>query len=418
MTSSGTSPGTGPGISPGELVLVINAGSSSLKFRLFEAAGAGEPTVLLSGRIEGIGVRPRFTAEDESGAALARITAEVGLGHHGAMRLLIDWLDERLGERGIAIVGHRVVHGGAQHAAPVLVDDRVMRELRTMVPLAPLHQPHNLDAIDAVAAAYPGVPQVACFDTAFHRGHPWVADTYALPRHFFDEGLRRYGFHGLSYEYIAKELARIAPAVAKGRVVAAHLGNGASCCAMLAGRSIDSTMGFTALDGLPMGTRSGQIDPGVLLHLIDARGLDSAAIATLLYHDSGLKGLSGISSDMRDLEASDRPEAAEAIAYFAYRARREIGALAAALEGLDGLVFTAGIGEHGHAVRARICRGLGWLGVELDEAANARNAPVVSTASSAVEVRVVPTDEERMIALHALRVQRHGDVSRSPGDGG
>jgi acetate kinase len=296
------------------------------------------------------------------------------------------------------------VHGGTEHAAPVLVDDRVMAELRKLVPLAPLHQPHNLGAIEAVAAAYPGVPQVACFDTAFHRGHPWVADTFALPRHFYDEGLRRYGFHGLSYEYIARELARTAPALAAGRVVVAHLGNGASCCAMLAGRSIDSSMGFTALDGLPMGTRTGQIDPGVLLHLIDERGFDTARLQTLLYHESGLKGLSGISSDMRDLEASDRPEAEEAIAYFAYRARCQIAAQAAALEGLDGLVFTAGIGEHGHGVRARICRGLAWLGIELDEAANAEGATIVSTAKSAVEVRVVPTDEERMIALHALGV--------------
>ena len=316
--------------------------------------------------------------------------------------MLIDWLGERFGGRGIAVVGHRVVHGGTEHAAPVLVDDRVMAALRKLVPLAPLHQPHNLGAIDAVTAAYPGVPQVACFDTAFHRGHPWVADTFALPRHFYDEGVRRYGFHGLSYEYIARELARSAPALAAGRVVVAHLGNGASCCAMLAGRSIDSSMGFTALDGLPMGTRTGQIDPGVLLHLIDERGFDTARLQTLLYHESGLKGLSGISSDMRDLEASDRPEAAEAIAYFAYRARCQIGALAAALEGLDGLVFTAGIGEHDHAVRARICRGLSWLGIELDEAANAKDATIVSTTASRVEVRVVPTDEERMIALHAI----------------
>ena len=389
---------------PSDLVLVINAGSSSLKFRLFEATSAETPSGILGGRIEGIAVQPRFTAKSGTGETLVDVAAAPDLGHQGAIRLLIDWLSEHLGERRIAGIGHRVVHGGTVHAAPVVVDERVMLELRTMVPLAPLHQPHNLDAIDAVAAAFPGVPQIACFDTAFHRGHPWVADTFALPRHFYDEGVRRYGFHGLSYEYIAQELARIAPSVAAGRVIAAHLGNGASCCAMLGGRSIDSTMGFTALDGLPMGTRSGQIDPGVLLHLLDERGFDSAGIAALLYHRSGLKGLSGVSSDMRDLEASDRPEAAEAIAYFAYRARREIGALAAALEGLDGLVFTAGIGEHGHAVRARICRGLAWLGIELDEAANADNAPVVSTGSSAVEVRVVPTDEERMIALHTLRV--------------
>jgi len=387
------------------LVLVINAGSSSLKFRVFEpATAASGAAVLASGQIDGIGVRPRFVAEDGSGEELARVTDMAVLDHDGAIRLLIEWLGERFGGRGIAAVGHRVVHGGTEHAAPVLVDDRVMAELRKLVPLAPLHQPHNLGAIEAVAAAYPGVPQVACFDTAFHRGHPWVADTFALPRHFYDEGLRRYGFHGLSYEYIARELARTAPALAAGRVVVAHLGNGASCCAMLAGRSIDSSMGFTALDGLPMGTRTGQIDPGVLLHLIDERGFDTARLQTLLYHESGLKGLSGISSDMRDLEASDRPEAEEAIAYFAYRARCQIAAQAAALEGLDGLVFTAGIGEHGHGVRARICRGLAWLGIELDEAANAEGATIVSTAKSAVEVRVVPTDEERMIALHALGV--------------
>jgi len=388
----------------GDLVLVINAGSSSLKFSLFETDAAGEPDELAGGQIEGIGVKPRFKAESAAGEALVDQAYEAGGGHRGAIQRLMNWLDDHLAGRAIAVVGHRVVHGGTRYARPVRIDGDVMEHLEDLVPLAPLHQPHNLKAIEAVAVAHAGVPQVACFDTAFHQGQPFEADTFALPKAYYDRGLRRYGFHGLSYEFIAREIERLNPALAGGRVVVAHLGNGASCCALRAGRSIDSTMGFTALDGLPMGTRCGQIDPGVLLYLLDERGMSTAELSDLLYKQSGLKGLSGVSSDMRELEASDSEDAAKAIRYFVYRIRREVAALAAALEGLDGLVFTAGIGEHGTQVRAAVGDGLGWLGVRLDDAANAANAAVISTAESAVEVRVIPTDEEKMIARHALGV--------------
>ncbi len=387
-----------------DLVLVINAGSSSLKFSLFEQPAAGPPEAVAGGQIEGIGLKPRFVAKQPDGEVLAELEYAAGGGHRMAMQHLVDWLAGYLEGRKVGVVGHRVVHGGTDFAEPVLVDGRVMEALEQLIPLAPLHQPHNLKAIEAVALAYPGVPQVACFDTAFHRHHPWVADTYALPRDHYEQGIRRYGFHGLSYEFIARELKRIAPRLAAGRVVVAHLGNGASACAIRDGRSVDSSMGFTALDGLPMGTRSGQIDPGVLLHLLSDGGLSGDALSDLLYKRSGLLGLSGISSDMRDLEASDSPDAAAAIDYFAYRIRREIGALAAALEGIDGLVFTAGIGEHSANIRAKVCDGLEWLGITLDGSRNARHDPVVSTEASAVEVRVIPTNEEQMIASHALRL--------------
>ncbi len=387
----------------GDLVLVINAGSSSLKFSIFDTDPSGEPDLLAGGQIEGIGVKPRFKADSAAGEALVDESYEAGSGHRGATQRLINWLAGYLDGRDIAVVGHRVVHGGTRYAAPVRVDGEVMEHLERLVPLAPLHQPHNLKAIEAVAIAHAGVPQVACFDTAFHQGQPFEADTFALPKEHYARGLRRYGFHGLSYEFIARELERTAPKLAAGRVVVAHLGNGASCCAIRAGRSVDSTMGFTALDGLPMGTRCGQIDPGVLLYLLDEHGLSTARLSDLLYQESGLKGLSGISSDMRELEASASDDAARAIRYFVYRVRREVAALAAALEGIDGLVFTAGIGEHGKRVRAAVCDGLGWLGVRFDASANAANAAVISTPQSAVDVRVIPTDEEKMIALHALR---------------
>ena len=392
----------------GDLVLVINAGSSSLKFSVFDTDPAGTPALLAGGQVEGIGVQPRFRAKNAAGESLADIAYEPGAGHRGAMQRLSDWLAGFLGGRKIGIVGHRVVHGGTRYTAPVLVDGNVMEELEKLVPLAPLHQPHNLKAIEAVAVANPAVKQVACFDTAFHQGHPWVADTFALPREFYAQGLRRYGFHGLSYEYIAHELRHIAPKLAEGRVVVAHLGNGASCCGLLAGKSIESTMGFTALDGLPMGTRCGRIDAGAVLYMLDGLGMTSAAVSDLLYKESGLKGLSGLSSDMRDLEASDSQAAQEAIAYFVHQVRREIAALAASLEGIDGLVFTAGIGEHAKSIRKAVCNGLLWLGIEFDERANDAREPVISAPTSRVEVRVVPTNEEKMIALHALRVVHGG----------
>jgi len=387
------------------VVLVVNAGSSSIKLEVFATAAAGALDSLATLLFEGIGVRPAMRAKDECGAVLVERAWAGGAGpadHRAALAEATGWLGDFLGDRRVIAVGHRVVHGGDRFAAPVAVDPAVRAALAALVPLAPLHQPHNLAGIDAMAALFPGVPQVACFDTAFHRGHPFVADAFALPRALYDEGIRRYGFHGLSYEYIARRLAEIAPDIAMGRVIVAHLGNGASMCALHEGRSIDSTMGFTAVDGLPMGTRTGQLDPGVLLHLIVAKGMDAAALTRLLYNESGLKGLSGLSSDMRDLEAAGTEPARQAIDYFVFRCRKEIGALTAALGGLDALVFTAGIGENSATIRASICEGLGWLGVALDREANRRRETVLSTAASRVRVLRIPTDEERMIATHAL----------------
>ncbi|WP_439577800.1 acetate/propionate family kinase [Elioraea sp.] len=388
-----------------DAILVVNAGSSSVKVELFAADDA--LASLLSGQIEAIGLAPRLHLRDAAGATVADEAWPQGEGprdHRAALAAIGAAVARAAGQRRIVAVGHRVVHGGAALAAPVVIDPAIRAELAALTPLAPLHQPHNLAGIDAMADLHPGVMQVACFDTAFHRGHPRVADTFALPRAFYQRGIRRYGFHGLSYAYIAMRLAAVAPALAGGRVVVAHLGNGASMCAIRDGRSIDSTMGFTALDGLPMGTRSGQIDPGVLLHLLTTEGYDAAALTRLLYHDSGLKGLSGLSSDMRALEQARTAEATEAIGYFVYRIRKELGALAAALGGLDGLVFTAGIGENSAAVRAAVCTGMDWLGIALDDQANARGETVISAPGSRVQVLRLPTDEERMIAIETLRL--------------
>lgn len=387
------------------VVLVVNAGSSSIKLEVFATDGLASLANLL---FEGIGVRPAMRAKDGAGAVLAeRMWAEGGpADHRAALAEVTAWLAPFLGERRVVAVGHRVVHGGPEHALPIVVDAAARSALARLVPLAPLHQPHNLAGIDAMAALYPGVPQVACFDTAFHRGHPFVADAFGLPRTLYDEGIRRYGFHGLSYEYISGRLVEVAPEIAAGRIIVAHLGNGASMCAIRQGRSIDSTMGFTAVDGLPMGTRTGQLDPGVMLHLMTARGMDAAALTRLLYNESGLKGLSGLSSDMRDLEAAGTAQAREAIAYFVYRARKELGALTAALGGLDALVFTAGIGENSPATRAAICAGMEWLGIALDDRANAAGETVISAPGSRVRILRIPTDEERMIASHALALLR------------
>jgi acetate kinase len=330
-----------------------------------------------------------------------------GSGHAEFFRVIGGWLREHFGDRSsLRGVGHRVVHGGVDYAAPVRVDPAVLAKLEALCPLAPLHQPHNLAGIRAVAAVQPDLPQVACFDTAFHRGHPELADWFALPRRFYDEGIRRYGFHGLSYEYIASVLPEVAPEIAKGRVVVAHLGSGASMCALTAGRSIDSTMGFTALDGLPMGTRCGALDPGVVLHLNRAYGMSADAIERMLYHECGLKGVSGISNDMRTLLASDDPRARHAIDLFVWRICRELGALAAVQGGIDGLVFTAGIGERSAEIRERVCERAAWLGIELDPAANARGGPRISADGSRVAVYAIPTDEEQMIARHTLAVLR------------
>jgi acetate kinase len=392
-----------------EAVLTINAGSSSLKFSLYRVGDDGEPTAALEGAIEGIGTEPHMTAKDAKGRELVdRRWQDASIGHGAFFRVLGQWLREQLGDTKLAGVGHRVVHGGTEFAAPARIDDEVLAKLEKLCPLAPLHQPHNLAGIRAVAAAQPDLPQVACFDTAFHRAHPELADWYALPRRFYDDGIRRYGFHGLSYEYIARTLPSVAPELKDARVVVAHLGSGASMCAMRAGRSVDSTMGFTALDGLPMGTRSGALDPGVVLHLIRAYRMDADAIEAMLYHDCGLKGVSGISNDMRNLLASDDPHAAQAIELFVWHIAKQLGALTAVLSGLDAFVFTAGIGERAPDIRQRVCARLGWLGIALDEAANRAGGPRISTAGSKVAVFAIPTDEELMIARHTLAVLNGG----------
>jgi acetate kinase len=385
-----------------EEILVINAGSSSIKLSLFAAGGDG-PERLLAGNLEGLGATPHAFARNNRGEVLLNQRWPEGQGpadHEQALTFLLSGLiSKQSGWKPLA-VGHRVVHGGSRFREPVVVRAPERRQLEELVPLAPLHQPHNLKGIDAVARLFPEVPQVACFDTAFHRDHPWVADTYALPRSYYAGGVRRYGFHGLSYAYIVRAMRRLAPAVAAGRMIVAHLGNGASMCAIQDGRSIASTMGFTALDGLPMGTRCGQIDPAVLLYLLRDRGMSPEALSDLLYNQSGLKGLSGLSSDMRDLLASGAPDARQAIDYFVYHITCSAGMLAAALAGLDALVFTAGIGENAAEIRARVCRGLTWLGLDFNEAANTTGKGQISSASSKVSTWVVPTDEERMIAIH------------------
>jgi acetate kinase len=387
-----------------DIILVINAGSSSIKFEAFAVEPGGALASRFAGQLEGIGVRPRLAARDARGAVLVDRPLESAEAPDvtRSMAPIGAWLEDRLGGVWPVAVGHRVVHGGPKYAAPLRVDAERLQELEAFVPLAPLHQPNNLAPIRALLARSPELPQVACFDTAFHRHHPEVADRYAIPEALHQEGIRRYGFHGLSYEYIASVLPERAPELTRGRVVVAHLGSGASMCAIHAGRSVDSTMGFTAVDGLPMGTRTGQLDPGVILHLIQAKGWDAARIERLLYHESGLKGLSGVSNDVRALLASDMPGARLALDYFVYRIVRETGALAAAMGGIDGFVFTAGIGEHAAPIRARVCNGLGWLGAELDDAANARHGPRITKDGARLPVWVIPTDEELMIARHTL----------------
>jgi acetate kinase len=388
-----------------DVVLVLNAGSSSLKFSVFELAGDAL-ALQLKGQIEGIGTAPRFVAKGAAGEELGAKTWEAGtpLGHDGAIAYLVEFLGAHRGDSRLVAVGHRVVHGGLDYAQAVRVAPGVIEKLARLSPLAPLHQPHNLAPIGIVARMRPELPQVACFDTAFHRAQPEVAQAFALPASITDRGVRRYGFHGLSYEYIAHVLPQVDARAAAGRTVVAHLGNGSSMCAMVGGRSVASTMGFTAVDGLPMGTRCGNLDPGVVLYLIDELGMDARAIETLIYKQSGLLGVSGISSDMRALLASDDTRARFAIELFCYRLGRELGSLAAAAGGIDALVFTAGIGEHAPAIRERLCRHAAWLGVALDPAANAVGGPRISAAGSTVAVWVVPTNEELMIARHTLAV--------------
>jgi len=386
-----------------DTILVVNAGSSSLKFQVFATDGAQDLRRLVKGQMDGIGTRPRLRADAADGKRLIDRSYPPGEVPDlpTAIGATATWLRETQKVQLLA-VGHRVVHGGPEYDRPVLVDQEVVTRLDRYVSLAPLHQPNNLAPIRALLARRPDLPQVACFDTAFHRGHDALADHYAIPERLYAEGVRRYGFHGLSYEYIAERLAQVAPDVADGRVIVAHLGSGASMCALAGGRSVESTMGFTALDGLPMGTRPGQIDPGVLLYLFAEKGMTAVQVQDLLYRECGLKGLSGASNDVRDLEKSADPRAAFAIDYFVYRVGLNAGMLAAALGGLDAVVFTAGIGENSVTMRARIAEKLAWLGVALDPAANAAGKPLISRPDSRVAVYVIPTDEELMIARHTL----------------
>ena len=392
-----------------DAVLVINAGSSSVKFEIFGIEGAKQLNRLVKGQMDGIGTRPRLKAASSGASTLIDKTfaPDEIPDVPAAMAAVGDWLRETE-HVSLVAVGHRVVHGGPAFDQPVIIDRDVVARLEGYVSLAPLHQPNNLAPIRLLLERRPDLPQVACFDTSFHHGHSPAADHFALPARLYADGVRRYGFHGLSYEYVSGRLREIAPDVASGRVIIAHLGSGASMCAVLGGRSIESTMGFTALDGLPMGTRTGQIDPGVLLYLLMERGMDAAAVQHLLYYDSGLKGLSGISNDMRELWASAEPGAVLAVEYFVYRVGLHAGMLAAALGGLDAFVFTAGIGENSAAIRARIADKLAWLGTKLDAAANAAKQSLISGPDSRVALYTIPTDEELMIARHTLSLLPDG----------
>jgi acetate kinase len=384
------------------VILTLNAGSSSLKFAAFRLANAGEPVPLASGQIEGIGASPKGSVSTASGetAELSFDRAPARVDHAAAMAAILGWLKQAGYDSSIAAVGHRIVHGGPDYAEPVLIDGATLASLRSLIPLAPLHQPHNIAGVEAAMQAFPSTPQVACFDTAFHRSHAFVDDTFALPRSYYDEGVRRYGFHGLSYEFITRKLMKLAPQLAREGVVIAHLGNGASMCSVRDGRAVASTMGFTALDGLAMGTRCGQLDPGVVLYLMAEKKMSADEISDLLWKNSGLKGMSGLSQDMRELEASESPAARDAIAYFVSRIRRELAALAATVNGAEAIVFTAGIGEHAWRVREAALKDMEWMGIRLDTKANRTGAEIISARDSPTVVFVIPTDEELMIAEH------------------
>jgi acetate kinase len=394
-----------------DTILVVNAGSSSVKFQIFAIEGEGRLRRQIKGQMDGIGTRPRLRATGASDDPVAdrAYPIESVRDVPAALAVAGGWLRDEIGIAPIA-VGHRVVHGGPDYDRPVLIDHGVIARLERLVPLAPLHQPHNLAPIRSILSNFPTLPQVACFDTAFHRSHGPLADHYAIPHQLHAEGVRRYGFHGLSYEHVAKALLQVAPHIAKGRVIVAHLGSGASMCALNDGHSVESTMGFTALDGLPMGTRPGQIDPGVILYLISEKGMSATNVQNFLYRECGLKGLSGISNDMRELQGSEDPRAILAVEYFAYRVGLNAGMLAAALQGVDAFVFTAGIGENAAPLRARITDRLAWLGVTLDQDENLRHARRVSGSDSRIPVYVIPTDEELMIAQHTLALL----MSKSP----
>ena len=386
------------------VVLTLNAGSSSLKFAAFRLADGAEPGLLASGQIEGIGATAKGAVKTASGemAELSFDHLLARVDHTAAMNSILDWLKKTGYDSSVAAVGHRIVHGGPDYAEPVLIDDPTLAKLRELIPLAPLHQPHNVAGVEAAMKAFPSTPQVACFDTAFHRSQPFINDTYALPRSYYDEGVRRYGFHGLSYEFIARKLRAIAPQIASEDVIIAHLGNGASMCAVRDGRAVATTMGFTALDGLSMGTRCGQVDPGVVLYLMAEKRMSVDAISDLLWKNSGLKGMSGLSQDMRELEASDSPAASEAVAYFVSRIRRELAGLAASVNGAEAIVFTAGIGEHSWKVREAALKDMEWMGIHLDVEANRANAQIISAKHSPTTVFVIPTNEELMIAEHTV----------------
>jgi acetate kinase len=400
-----------------DAILVVNAGSSSVKFQIFAVEQAPALRLLIKGQLDGIGTRPHLSAHaSEKSSLVDRTYASNEIADvPAAMAAVGSWLrqTQRLN---LLAVGHRVVHGGPTYDRPVVIDQAVVANLEQYVSLAPLHQPNNLAPIRALSNSHPDLLQVACFDTAFHHGHSVVADHYAIPERFYAEGVRRYGFHGLSYEYIARRLREIAPTAAAGRVIVAHLGSGASMCALANGRSIASTMGFTALDGIPMGTRPGQIDPGVLLYLLTEKGMTPKALEDLLYHDCGLKGLSGISNDMRDLQSNADPRAKLAVDHFVYRIGLNAGMLAAALGGLDAFVFTAGIGENSPIIRARIAEKLAWLGVVFDADGNAQGKSLISRPESRVALLVVPTDEELMIAQHTLALLPQQGTRRIAGE--
>jgi acetate kinase len=389
-----------------DAILVLNAGSSSIKFSLFD--GQLRPCrkgLLCDGGCEGIGHRVHFTAKDHAGASLADQCLAEGTSHEDALSALLCWLGTYFQDHRLIAAGHRVVHGGSLYTAPVRIDASVIAELRRLIPLAPLHEPHHIAAIEALAKLYPALPQIACFDTSFHHTQAEVVVDFALPRQLTEEGIRRYGFHGLSYEYVASVLPEIlGPAEAEGRVVVAHLGSGASMCAMHRRKSVATTTGFTTIDGLPMSRRCGNIDPGAVLYLMQHKGMTADEVSDLLYYKSGLLGVSGISDDMRTLLASSDPHAADAVSLFVYRISRELGSLAAALGGLDVLVFTAGIGEHAAEIRRRVCEQAAWLGVDLDEAANAAGGPRITIAGSSTSAWIIPTDEDLMIARHTWRL--------------
>lgn len=382
-------------------LLTLNCGSSSIKFAIFDS----DVREFLRGQIDGIGTAPRISAKRNAESIIDRSLEDANVSDHGAaFAAILDLLRTGFPDISIASVGHRIVHGGTQFSQPVVLDKDTIEKLRALIPLAPLHQPNNIAGVDAAAAAFPDALQVGCFDTAFHRDQPWINDAFALPYHYYEEGVRRYGFHGLSYEYVSGRLREISPTHASGRVVVCHLGNGASMCAIDNGRSIGSTMGFTALDGLPMGTRCGQLDPGVVLYLMQEKGMSAHAIEDMLYHDSGLKGLSGLSNDLRTLEAAATPEADRAIDYFTGRIRIELGALAAMLGGLDAVIFCGGIGENAWRIRQSVCEGFEWMGVEFDARRNRSGDAIISTDQSSVGLFVIQTDEEIVIARHALEL--------------